>query len=164
MRRPGFASLFAAGFVLASLAVLPAAPGATLHAQASDPFLDLVEKLMEENRYEEARGVLLDWWEEGGRDVATRGALQRGLWLRAILTVDSVMAEQDFRRLVIEFPGGPWSDGALMRLARGAELVGDREAARAHLDLLLRDYPGSSLRPEARQLRERLEREGGPGL
>lgn len=131
--------------------------------QLASSSLDLVEELMADSRYLEARGVLLDWWEDRAAS-AERGELQRAIWLRAVLTVDPTLAEQDFRRLAIEFPGGPWSDEALMRLARIAELRGDIGTARAHLEVLVRDYPGSPLRPEARLLRERLAEGPGPGL
>ena len=48
-----------------------------------------------------------------------RGDRQRGLWLRAILTVDPLMAGLDFQRLVLEYPGGAHSDEALLRLGFG---------------------------------------------
>lgn len=117
--------------------------------------LDQVESLMDEARYAEARAMLQQWWTEAA-PTAPRAPLQRGLWLRALLTVDPVMAEMDYRRLVVEFPGGEWSDDALLRLARGAELMGDLGAARRYLDILVQDYPGSPHRVEARALRQRL--------
>jgi len=59
------------------------------------------------------------------------------------------MAELDFRRLVLEFPGGPYSDDALFRLGLSAELRGDLRAAQASFESLSRDYPSSPRLAEA---------------
>jgi hypothetical protein len=85
---------------------------------------------------------------------------QRSLWLRARLTVDPSLAELDLRRLVLEFPGGPFSDDALLRLAQAAESRGDPDGAFVHYTALVRGYPGS---PFAAAAREWLDREG-PGV
>ena len=82
---------------------------------------------------------------------------QRGTWLRALLTIDPEMAALDLRRLVVEYPGGPFSDRALLRLAHGAWSRSERTAALRHLRALLRDYPESPLRVEARSLATEIE-------
>lgn len=118
-------------------------------AQAQDAkSLDRVEELAGQGRTEEAREMLLSWWSESGGKAARREA-QRGLWLRGRLTVDPMQAELDFRRLVIEYPGGPFSDLALFRLAQSAYAAGDSLAAVGHVGRLAREYPSSPARREA---------------
>jgi cell division septation protein DedD len=121
--------------------------------------LDRVEAMIAEDRYAEARDLLLGWWDETAES-APRADVRRGLWLRAVLTVDPAMAELDYRRIVLEFPGGAHAADALMRLAQGAEFVGDGEAAQRYLQILMQDYPASPHRVEARALLSRIEREG----
>jgi len=128
--------------------------------------LEPMDDLMAEGRYGEARELLEGWW--GQHDgQPPRQELAQGLWYRALLTVDASLAEMDYRRLVVEFPGSDYAEEALLRLARGAAMVGDVVAAHRYLDILAQDYPGSPLRLEARSLREQLaeapeEREDAP--
>jgi hypothetical protein len=123
--------------------------GSAAHAEAQDPAsLERVEELVGQGRAEEARAVLMTWWSESAGS-ATRREAQRGLWLRGRLTVDPAQAELDFRRLVIEYPGGPYSDQALFRLAQSAYAAGDSLAAVGHVDRLAREYPSSASRREA---------------
>ena len=110
--------------------------------------LDEVETLMGQGRILEAREVLEHWWEEEGASVG-RSDRQRSLWLRARLTVDPSLADLDLRRLVLEFPGGPFSDDALLRLAQSADLRGDLRQAHTHYTALLRGYPASPFVPAA---------------
>lgn len=117
--------------------------------------LDPMDDLMADARYAEARELLEDWW-EGHEGQPPRQELARGLWYRALLTVDASLAEMDYRRLVVEFPGSDYAEEALLRLARGAATVGDVAAAHRYLDILVQDYPGSPHRLEARSLRDRL--------
>jgi cell division septation protein DedD len=145
--------------VALGLLVVPL-PGVTSSVAAqspgqTSPALDTVEAQIAEGRFLEAREGLERWWE--GEPGASRPERQQALWLRARLTVDPAMAELDFRRLVVEYPGGPWSDAALLRLAQGAEFRGDEEAARQYLGILARDYPQSPHRVEARERLARLE-------
>ncbi|MGM0668431.1 MAG: SPOR domain-containing protein [Gemmatimonadota bacterium] len=95
-----------------------------------------------------ARERLEEWW-ENQRPQAGRTELQRGIWLRGKLTVDPSLAALDFQRLVLEFPGGPYSDDALLRLAREADFRGDLHRAFTHFQRLARDYPSSPLKGEA---------------
>jgi len=135
-------------FSVLLLVPVPAAP----QEQAS---LEEVEALMARGRILEAREVLEAWWDEQGPNVG-RMDRQHSLWLRARLTVDPSMAEMDLRRLVLEFPGGPYSDDALLRLAQSAELRGDLRGAHSQYTALLRGYPSSPLREVAEAwLRER---------
>lgn len=111
-----------------------------------------VEELTRQGRTEEARIHLLEWWDEALPD-ASRRDRQLGLWLRARLTVDPVQASLDFRRLVVEYPGGPYSGDALLRLAQVDWAVGNAEGVRDHLAQLERNYPKSPVLREARAWR-----------
>ena len=126
------------------LLVLLLSPGAI---RAQNP-LDDVEALLGQGEIFLARELLQDWW-EGQLAAANRMDQQRSIWLRGLLTVDPSMAELDFRRLVLEFPGGPFSDHALLRLAQSAEMRSDLRQAIAHYKALERDYPSSRLRGRA---------------
>lgn len=119
-------------------------------AGQGDASLGEVEALMEQGRILEAREVLEAWWEARGPAVG-RMDRQRSLWLRARLTVDPSLSDLDLRRLVLEFPGGPYSDDALLRLAQSADLRGDLRQAHASYTALLRGYPSSPLAPVAEE-------------
>jgi hypothetical protein len=126
-----------------------------VEAQSAAADLARTEGLVAEGRFAQARELLEGWWNSGAQG-ASRQDLQTGIWLRALLTVDPDMADLDYRRLVVEFPGGPYSDESLLRLSRGAEARGDLPAARRYLSILVRDYPDSPHRPEARSLLARV--------
>jgi hypothetical protein len=130
------------------------------HLSPQQPIsLDEVEALANRGRILEAREVLETWWEEQGARVG-RLDRQRSLWLRARLTVDPSLAELDLRRLTLEYPGGPYSDDALLRLAQSADVRGDRGRAGDYFRTLLRGYPSS---PHA-SLAAAWLREAGPDV
>jgi cell division septation protein DedD len=129
------------GCVTAALLVLGAAP---LAGQS----LDRVEELARLGRSEEARDLLLEWWDEA-RDAAPQRDLQRGLWLRGRLTVDPNLAELDYQRLVVLYPSSPFAPQALLRLAQSAHANGDVAMASQHVASIVRDYPTSPVRAEA---------------
>ena len=139
MNRPARALVLALG-------VLAGAPPAW--AQETVSSLDRVEELAGQGRAKEAREMLLAWWSGSGGS-ASRRETQRGLWLRGRLTVDAAQADLDFRRLIIEYPGGPYSDLALFRLAQSAYAAGDSVTAVEQVDRLAREYPSSAARREA---------------
>jgi len=128
---------------------------------AAQDALDRVESLLDDGRYGEARSSLEAWWEAHGGS-PPRNLLARGLWLRALLTVDPSLAEMEYRRIVVEFPGSEVAEESLMRLARGAEFAGDLAGAERYLEILLRDYPGSPLRVEAQSFRDQLASHPAP--
>jgi hypothetical protein len=97
----------------------------------------------------EARVGLESWWTVRFSG-ASRADRQRGIWLRGKLTVDPSMAELDYHRLVLEFPGGAYSDDALFRLALSAEERGDLREAQKLFEELLEDYSVSPRAGEAR--------------
>lgn len=133
--------------LLLVLALLLAPAGARLAAQ-EPPTLDRVEELARLGRVPEARALVGEWWRTAGPK-ASRRDVQRGLWLRGQLTSDAAQAALDFNRLVVEYPGGPWSDMALLRLAQAAFAAGDSAGAAAGVERLLREYPASPVRSEA---------------
>lgn len=124
--------LVAAGFAVLVL-VRPA------HGQEG---LEAVVTLTAEGRSAAARNALMRWWDERWT-TASRLDKQQALWMRARLTVDPELAELDYQRLVVEYPGGPYSDQAVNRLAQLAVERGDlRGAARYYAELVER-YPAS---------------------
>jgi hypothetical protein len=120
--------------------------------------LALADSLARSGRAEEARHVLMAWWDRE-RSEAPRGQLEHAIWLRGVLTVDPEQAALEYRRLVVEFPGGRYAARSLARLARVAAASGDTlEAVRAW-EALLREHPGSPDRVDARVW---LRRHGQP--
>jgi tetratricopeptide (TPR) repeat protein len=139
-------SLVRTGGILWVLASVPAmAPPA---AEAQEGTLSRVEGLVTQGRTAEARSELEEWWDDE-RAEASRLDLQRGIWLRALLTVDPELAEMDYQRLALEFRGGPYSAGALVRLGYAAQARGDILGAAAQFEAARRDYPGSDAAQEA---------------
>lgn len=137
------ARVFVAGTLVGLLLVgAPASAG----AQASD--LERIDELAREGRTNEARAALLAWW-EGGYDGVGRDLQQRALWLRARLTIDPEQAMRDYQRLVVLYPAGTFTDQALFRLAQASHALGDGAQARAHVEALTRDHPGSPVRRAA---------------
>lgn len=118
------------------------------HAAGQVNPMEQVEALSAQGRIQEARELLMVWWEHRSSD-APRDELQRAIWLRGKLTVDPSLAEVDFRRLVVEYPGGAFSDDARFRLGLLAVLRGDTVEAVQQLTTLARDYPQSPLRTRA---------------
>ena len=133
--------------LLLGMALLATAAPAGSAAQTT-PTLDRVEELTRQGMTAEAREILQAWWSNQGSQ-ASRNDVQRGLWLRGRLTTDPAVADLDFRRLVVEYPGGPFSDQALFRLAQLAHAAGDSAAAAGHVDRLVQEYPASPVRREA---------------
>ena len=112
--------------------------------------LDLVDSLASAGRADEARTALEAWW-ENDRMRSGRRDRQRGLWLRAILTVDPRMASLDFQRLVVEYPGGSHSDEALLRLGLISAAAEDLPRAAGYFRTLVTDYPRSPQRRHAEE-------------
>ncbi len=137
-------------------------PSPALCTQESD--LDRIDTLLSEGRFSSAREVLQAWL--GEEASASRDERQRATWLRAVLTVDPEMAAVDLRRLVVRYPGGPYSDRALFRLAQGARVLSEEVRALEYLEDLLRDYPETPLRERAEMLSGEIQAvlaPGGPG-
>ena len=130
-----------------SALILAVGVAAPVGAQES---LDVVDSLALAGRTDEARTELESWW-ENQRVRSSRRDRQRGLWLRAILTVDPRTAGVDFQRLVLEYPGGSYSDEAMLRLGLIAAADEDLPRAAAYFRTLVRDYPRSPQRRRAQE-------------
>ena len=151
----GIASVLALVFLLMGPGAGPLPGWVGGGALAAQDALDRVEALLDAGRYGSARTTLESWW-NAHDGTPPRTLLARGLWLRALLTVDPSLAEPEYRRLVVEFPGSEMAEESLLRLARSAEFAGDVAGAQRYLQILLRDYPASPHRVEARGLQEEL--------
>ena len=134
------------GLIALTLLLVTAGLGVPLQGQEG---LDAADALASAGRTEEARAILESWWEDD-RPTAGRRDRQRALWLRAVLTVDPSMAGLDFQRLVLRYPGGPYSDDALTRLGLISAAEGDLVRAAGFFRTLVRDYPRSLERRGAR--------------
>ncbi|MCH7563278.1 MAG: SPOR domain-containing protein [Gemmatimonadetes bacterium] len=104
--------------------------------------LQSVTALVSQGRSDQARRALIEWWNEEWPG-ASRRDKQHGLWMRARLTVDPGLAALDYQRLVVEYPGGPYSGQALYRLAQAAEARSDARGAARYFETLAKDYPAS---------------------
>ena len=131
------------------LSALILAVGVTVPMGAQES-LDVVDSLAAAGRADEARTALEAWW-DNERVPSGRLDRQRGLWLRAILTVDPRMAGLDFQRLVLEYPGGSHSDEALLRLGLISAAAEDLPRAAGYFRTLVTDYPRSPQRRRAQE-------------
>jgi len=131
---------------LVGATILFACAVVSLGAQTA-PSLDRAEDLARAGRTEEARGMLLRWWDLV-RPTASRRDVERGLWMRGRLTVDPAQADLDYRRLAIEYPGGRYSDEALLRIAQSAHARGAPDAAALALRRLRSENPSRTVRRE----------------
>lgn len=134
--------------VVGSMAVASGLRAQDAPGTQAPPSLDRADELARLGRADEARQVLSAWWSDGYAK-ANRRDVQRALWLRGRLTVDPAQAALDYQRLVIEYPGGPFSDQALFRLAQGAFAAGDSARAAQDVARLGQEYPGSPVRRDA---------------
>ena len=137
------------GVIRLSALILAVGVAVPVGAQES---LEVVDSLALAGRADEARTVLESWW-QSQRVQSSRRDRQRGLWLRAILTVDPRMAGLDFQRLVLEYPGGSYSDEAMLRLGLISAAAEDLPRAAGYFRTLVTEYPRS---PQRRQAEEWL--------
>jgi hypothetical protein len=135
------------GVIHLSALILAVGVAVPMGAQES---LDVVDSLASAGRSDEARAALEAWW-DNERVRSGRIDRQRGLWLRAILTVDPRMAGLDFQRLVLEYPGGSHSDEALLRLGLISAAAEDLPRAAGYFRTLVTDYPRSQQRRRAQE-------------
>ena len=135
------------GVGLLSAVILAVGVAVPVGAQES---LATVDSLALAGRADEARTALDSWW-LNERVGSNRRDRQHGLWLRAILTVDPHMAGLDFQRLVLEYPGGSYSDEAMLRLGLISAGAGDLPRAAGYFRTLVTDYPRSPRRRQAEE-------------
>lgn len=81
---------------------------------------------------------------------------------RATLAESWDQAQRDYLRVMLEHERSPFAATAMLRLAQGELMRGDREAAMRYAERLLREAPDAPERPEALALRERLLATGVP--
>lgn len=145
-------SRFARGIRRLVPAALVAGAGLVSGAPAAgqEAGLERIDSLVAEGRVTLAREALQAWWDAASQP-ADRRDRQRALWLRGRLTVDPAQARRDYQRLVLEYPGGAYTARALLRLGRHAHAEGRLVEAAEHLERLVRDYPDSPRRLEARR-------------
>ncbi len=143
MRRGLTIGALALGVLTLGLGAIGAVAPADASAQEAPVSLDRVEELTRMGRTEDARHLLLEWWDTSYAK-ASRQDVQHALWLRGSLTVDPAQAELDYQRLVTEYPGGPFSDQALLRLAQAAFVRGDSATAAQDVARIAREYRGSA--------------------
>lgn len=142
------------------LGALLARPGGELPGQVAR--LDAVDSLAARGETAAARELLGAWW-ESRRDGASREEIQRAYWLRGKLSLAADEAERAYRHLVVEYPGGPYTARALLRLGLAAEARGEAERAGRYYRTLLRDYPWSPVRTDAERALGRLGPAGAGG-
>ncbi len=136
---------------------------AAVSSPAMAQSLGEVDAHLREGRLQEARSSLLAW--EAANPTPDRAARQRALWLRGLLTLDPEDASSSYARLIVEYPGGPFTDRALLRLAMAADLRGDAAEAAVHYAQLARDHPTSPLQARAEQwLRNHPEVNADPAV
>lgn len=84
------------------------------------------------------------------------------LYWRATLAESWDQAQRDYLRVMLEHERSAFAATAMLRLAQGELMRGDREAAMRYAERLLREAPDAPERAEAEALRERLLAEGVP--
>lgn len=131
-------------WLLAALSL--AAPAGAQRARP--PELAEVQRLVEADRYADARAELRRWWDARGERA---GGAERatGLYLRAVLTDSLETAERDLLRVTIEHPLASEADDALLRLGHARLARRDTLGAQIHFARLVREYPQSPIRPVA---------------
>lgn len=112
-------------------------------APATGQDLGEIDRLGADGRTADARDALVSWLDVEWGD-ASRSERERALWLRGVLTLDPVAASATYRRLVVEYPAGGYSEPALARLGSLSAAVGDTLGAARWFTVLARDYPRSS--------------------
>lgn len=121
-----------------------------------------VDDLASDGRIGEARQRLLAWW-DANEDAAAPAGFEQALWLRARLTVDPDITQEDLARIIEGFPDGEYVAPSRYRLALLAEARGDRSQAESRLRELLREHPNTALRVEVRDLLDSFTDSGGRG-
>lgn len=72
-----------------------------------------------------------------------------GVYWRAVLAATAADAEMDYRRIVVDFPGSPRVEDALIRLAQLEIARGNYDGALRHLTRIASEHPDSPARARA---------------
>jgi len=71
------------------------------------------------------------------------------LYWRATLSTSATSAEQDYRRIIVDYSMSQWVDKALLRIGQLELTRGDYDEALQHLQRISAEHPGSELRAKA---------------
>jgi|HubBroStandDraft_6_1064221.scaffolds.fasta_scaffold156928_1 cell division septation protein DedD len=71
------------------------------------------------------------------------------LYWRAALATSATSAEQDYRRIVVDYPTSSWVDKALLRMGQLELTRSDYDEALQHLQRIPAEHPNSQLRAKA---------------
>lgn len=141
--------------------LLACLPVVGVWAQASSPLDDAMaraRRLVNEGAGAAGRAVVdsaLAAAVPGSTDEAT------ALFWRASLAETWESAQRDYLRLMLDFDGSAIAGEAMLRLAQGELVRGDREAALQYLERLARETPNAPVRAEAAVWQGRLLLEQG---
>lgn len=119
------------------------------HAQQRD--LAAIDSLIAAEEFAAARTGIAAWWKEHAARAANDPALRaRALFLRARLETDPALARDDYLAIALGAPTAPEASAALLYLAQGYIATGEHQRGIAYLERLMRDYPYSQHRENAR--------------
>ena len=131
------------GRVVAAVALLGAAAATaaniaqgqrpTIDSSAADSAIARAQRLVGEGNASAGRAVV-----DSVLAAVPQGSMMyaEALYARASLATSAADAEQDYRRITVEYPSSPRSEDALLRLAQMELSRGDRDDAAAHLNRL----------------------------
>ncbi len=124
-------ALFVAG--VATAANVAWAQRTTIDSAAADSSIARAQRLVGEGNASAGRAVV-----DSVLAAVPQGSTMyaEALYARASLATSAADAEQDYRRITVEYPSSPRSEDALLRLAQMELSRGDRDEAAAHLDRL----------------------------
>lgn len=129
--------------------ILAIAPAVTADAQGTVPV---------NPAYRRAQTLVNDGNAQAGRAlidsmiaIAQPGSNEyaEGVYWRAVLAATAADAEMDYRRIVVDFPGSPRVEDALIRLAQLEIARGNYDGALRHLTRIASEHPDSPARARA---------------
>jgi cell division protein FtsN len=147
MRRPVFFLLMALGSALVAPNVIRAQSGTSaVRLPPTDSIFRRARRLVGEGSGAEGRALV-----DSMLRAATEGSASYGnaLYWRGALAETAADAEQDYRRVIVEYPLSAYADEALLSLAELEQARGDRAAAFQHLQRFVREHPASPVRARA---------------
>lgn len=149
MRRPIFLIIIGLGSALGSPRAMHAQSSGTSAAgrpPATDTIFRRARRLVGEGSGAEGRALV-----DSMLRAAPEGSAAYGdaLYWRGALAETATDAEQDYRRVIVEYPLSAYADEALLSLAELEQSRGDRAAAFQHLQRFVREHPASPARARA---------------
>lgn len=138
---------------LAAAAIVLAASATTARGQTPDAAFNRARQLVVNGNGAAGRLVIDSIISATSPDSPVYGD---ALYWRAALAATNTDAEQDYRRLLVEYPLSSHTGDAQFALAQLENARGDKASAVTHLGQFLADNPGRSERPRATLLYVRL--------